>query len=126
MPGVGEGGFLPKLLSPHPTPGAGYVAQEGHSWAKYNLGWAAVPGRDEGGHWLLPPPRLSFLCQPLGVTFSGPSWSRALMAPAHPLLHLLRLLQAPGFSHFQFSMLPGARDSELAFQTWVQVLTLSL
>lgn len=27
------------------------MAQEGHSWAKYNLGWAAVPGRDtEGGH----------------------------------------------------------------------------
>ena len=47
------GGFLPKLLPPNPTPGAGYVAQEGHSWAKYNLGWAAVPGRDgETGHSL--------------------------------------------------------------------------
>ena len=57
------------------------MAQEGHSWAKYNLGWAAVPGRDEeAGHSLLPSPWLSFLCQPLGVTFSGLSWSRELAA----------------------------------------------
>lgn len=65
VPGVGpfQSCFLPKLLPPHPTPGAGYVAQEGHSWAKYNLGWAAVPGRDEeAGHSLLPSPWLSFLC----------------------------------------------------------------
>lgn len=50
--GWGGVGFLPKLPPPPPPPpGAGYVAQEGHSWAKYNLGWAAVPGRDaEGGH----------------------------------------------------------------------------
>lgn len=56
----------------HPTPGPGYVAQEGHSWAKYNLGWAAVLGRDEeGGHSLLLPPQLSFWCQPLGVTLTA-------------------------------------------------------
>lgn len=48
------------------------MAQEGHSWTKYNLGWAAALGKDEGGgHSLLLPPWLSFLCQPLGVTFTA-------------------------------------------------------
>lgn len=50
----GVAGGLPSEAAPTPsTPGAGYVAQERHSWAKYNLAWAAVPGRDgEAGHSL--------------------------------------------------------------------------
>lgn len=89
-------GFLPKLPPPHSTPEAGYVAQERHSWAKYNLGWRlSWAGRREEGTLLLPP-LLSFL--PVPASGCDPwclAWSRRCFPPSPLPPTRTRLLAPP-------------------------------
>lgn len=92
------------------------MAQEGHSWAKYNLGWRLCWAgmRKEGT--LLPLLRLSSLCQPLGVIFTGDRPVAGSLGPKRPSPPSpspptsTRLLPPPGAGCYAVS---GTRD----FQT---------
>lgn len=120
--GWGGVGFLPKLPPPPPR------HRELGTWlrkgtAGLNITWAGrlsrAGMRREGT--LRPPPGMSFLCQPLGVTLTGPGLEQGTCGPGDPSVRLYFLLTSTRLLPGLFRMPCSVRDSALAFQTWVRV-----
>lgn len=74
--------------------GLGTWLRKGTVGAKYNLGWRLSWTGMREQSTLMPPPLLSFLCQPLGVTLM-PCLQQGACGPGDPFLHPHYFLQGP-------------------------------